>query len=144
MALMHSYLHYNGNAEEAFNFYKSVFGGNFEKIIRFKDIASPENPIQETEANKIMQISLVIGKNTLMGSDVPESMGRINENENRFKISIRAESYQEASKIANGLSNAGLIEVLDEGNEENSYFAMLRDQYGIEWMIEFDAKTAIN
>ena len=96
MALMNPYINFNGNAEEAFNFYKSVFGGEFAKIMRFKDISGPEYPVAEKEANKIMHIALPIGKNILMANDVPESMGKVNENENRSKISISAKSKEEA------------------------------------------------
>ena len=90
MALINPYINFNGNAEEAFSFYKSVFGGEFAMIMRFKDMATPGVPLSETEAEKIMHIALPIGKNVLMGNDVPESMGRVNENENRSKISISA------------------------------------------------------
>ena len=83
MALINPHINFNGNAEEAFTFYKSVFGGAFAKIIRLKDLSSPEFPITENDANKIMHIALPIGKNILIGNDIPESMGRINENENR-------------------------------------------------------------
>ena len=92
MALINPHINFNGNAEEAFNFYKSVFGGEFAIIMRFKDLASPEFPVAENEANKIMHIALPIGKNVLMANDVPEILGRVNENENRSKISIIAES----------------------------------------------------
>ena len=86
MALINPHINFNGNAEEAFSFYKSVFGGEFTQVVRFKEMSSPEFPIAEKEANKIMHIALPIGKNLLMGNDVPESMGRTNENENRSKI----------------------------------------------------------
>jgi PhnB protein len=110
MALINPHINFNGNAEEAFTFYKSVFGGEFAKIMRFKDLASPEFPVEEKEANKIMHIALPIGKNVLMANDVPESMGRTNENENRSKISISAESREEADRLFNGLSEGGEIE----------------------------------
>src|ERR1041385_5217023 len=110
MALINPHINFNGNAEEAFNFYKSVFGGEFAKIMRFKDISSSEYPVAEKDANKIMLIALPIGKNILMANDVPESMGRVNENENRSKISVSAESREEADRIYNGLSAGGAIE----------------------------------
>ena len=91
MARINPYLNFNGNAEEAFTFYKSVFGGEFAKIMRFKDLSSPDFTVAENEANKIMHIALPIGNNILMASDIPEIMGRVNENENRNKISISAE-----------------------------------------------------
>jgi PhnB protein len=86
MALINPYINFNGNAEEAFTFYKSVFGGEFSIIMRFKDIPNPGFSISEKEANKIMHIALPIGKNILMGNDVPERMGRVNENETDLKF----------------------------------------------------------
>ena len=141
MALINPHINFNGNAEEAFNFYKSVFGGEFAKIVRFKDL--PSNPDYATpahEVNKIMHISLPIGKSILMANDVPESMGRINENENRSKIVISAESKEEADKLFIGLSAGGQIEMPIQDSPWGSYFGMFRDKYGIEWMVDFDPK----
>jgi PhnB protein len=138
MALINPHINFNGNAEEAFNFYKSVFGGEFAKIMRLKDLASTEFQVSENEANKIMHIALPIGQNILMGNDVPESMGPVNENENRSKISISAESREEANKLFSGLSAGGNIEVPIDDSPWGSYFGMFRDKFGIEWMIDFD------
>ena len=141
MASINPYLHFNGNAEEAFSFYKSVFGGEFAMITRFKDMASSEYPIAENDAHKIMHIALPIGKNNvLMASDVPERMGQIKENDNRFKISISAESREEADKLFNGLSEGGNIEMPIAESPWGSYFGMFADKYGIEWMLDFDPK----
>ncbi len=140
MAQINPHINFNGNAEEAFNFYKSVFGGEFAKIMRFKDLSSPEFPVPENEANKIMHIALPIGKNILMANDVPESMGQVSENENRSKISISAESKEEADKLFNGLSVGGQIEYQIGDSPWGSYFGMFRDKYGIEWMIDYDSK----
>ena len=141
MAIINPHINFNGNAEEAFNFYKSVFGGEFAKIMRFKDISSPEYRVAEKEAQKIMHIALPIGKGSvLMGNDVPEIMGRTNENENRSKIFISAESKEEADKLFNGLSAGGTIEVPISDSPWGSYFGMFRDKYGIEWMVDFDPK----
>jgi PhnB protein len=109
MATINPHINFNGNAEEAFTFYKSVFGGDFATLVRFKELASAEFPIAEKEANKIMHIALPIGKSILMANDVPEIMGRTNENENRSKIVVSAESKEEADKIFNGLSAGGQI-----------------------------------
>ncbi|HEY5370047.1 MAG TPA: VOC family protein [Hanamia sp.] len=141
MATINPHINFNGNAEEAFNFYKSVFGGEFEKIIRFKDLASPEFPVAEKEENKIMHIALPIGIGSmLMANDVPEILGKTNENENRSKIVISAESQEEADKLFNGLSAGGNIEMPIGDSPWGSYFGMFRDKYGIEWMVEFDPK----
>ena len=139
MATINPYLNFKGNTEEAFNFYKSVFGGEFALIIRFKDMSSPEFPVAENDANKIMHIALPIGQNVLMANDVPESMGVVNENENRSKISVSAQSREEADKIFNGLSVGGSIEMPINDSPWGSYFGMFRDKYGIEWIVEFDS-----
>ena len=143
MALINPYINFNGNAEEAFTFYKSVFGGEFTMIVRLKDMATPEFPVAENDANKIMHIGLPIGKNILMGNDVPEFMGRTNENENRSKISISTESREEADKLFNGLSEGGNVEMPIGDSPWGSYFGMFRDKYGIEWMVDFDAKANV-
>ena len=140
MALINPYINFNGNAEEAFNFYKSVFGGEIAMIVRFKEMPNPGFPIDDADANKIMHIALPIGKNVLMANDVPERMGRVNENENRSKISVSAESREEADRIFNGLSAGGAVEVPIGDSPWNSYFGMFRDKYGIEWMVDFDPK----
>ncbi|WP_339662686.1 VOC family protein [uncultured Polaribacter sp.] len=140
MAQINPYINFNGNAEEAFLFYKSVFGGEFKMMMRFGDMPNPEFPIPEAENNKIMHIALPIGNNILMGNDVPSFMGVVNENENRSKISISAESREEAEKLFNGLSAGGKIEMPLENSQWGSYFGMFRDKYGIEWMVDFDAK----
>ena len=138
MALINPHVNFNGNAEEAFTFYKSVFGGDFSKIVRFKDLANDEFPVAEKEAEKIMHIALPIGQNLLMGNDVPEIMGRVNENENRSKISVSAKDKEEASHLFNGLSAGGNIEFPMGDSPWGSFFGMFRDKFGIEWMIEFN------
>lgn len=140
MALINPHVNFNGNAEEAFTFYKSVFGGEFTKIIRFKDLTTAGFPVDKKEENKVMHIELPIGKSKLMANDVPEVMGRTNENENRSKIVITAESKEEADKLFNGLSAGGEIEGAIGDSPWGSYFGMFRDKYGIEWMVSFDPK----
>jgi PhnB protein len=137
MVLINPYINFNGNAEEAFHFYKSVFGGEFSKLQRFKDLSGPEFPVAENEANKIMHIALPIGSNTLMANDVPEFMGKVDENENRSKISISVESREEADRIFSGLSEGGNVEMPIGDSPWGSYFGMFRDKFGIEWMVEY-------
>ncbi|TSC85658.1 MAG: PhnB protein [Parcubacteria group bacterium Gr01-1014_8] len=140
MTTINPWINFNGNAEEAFTFYKSIFGGDFTKITRFKDLASPEFPVSDTEAEKIMLITLPIGKsNVLMANDVPAFMGKVNENENRSKILVSTESKEEAELIFNGLSAGGTVEMPMANSPWGSYFGMFRDKYGIEWMVEFPA-----
>jgi PhnB protein len=143
MATINPYINFNGNALEAFTFYRSVFGGEFAKIMRFRELASPEFPVPEDEADKIMYIALPIGKNILIANDVPASMGRVNENENRSKIAISAESKEEADRLFNGLSAGGEVEMPIANSPWGSYFGMFRDKYGIEWTVEYNP-TRVN
>ncbi len=142
MASINPYIHFNGNAEEAFTFYKSVFGSEFARIVRFKDMNFEGAPNLEKEAEKIMHIALPIGKQSvLMGSDTPEQMGKHNEMETRSKISITAENKEEADHIFNGLSKGGQIEMPIGDSPWGTYFGMFRDKFGIEWMVDFDPKN---
>jgi PhnB protein len=139
MARINPHVNFNGNAEEAFNFYRSVFGGEFTKIVRFKDL--PGFEVSEKEENKIMHIALPIGEHyMLMANDVPEVLGRTNENENRSKIVINADSKEEADKLFNGLSAGGQIEGPIGDSPWGSYFGCFRDKYGIEWIVDFDPR----
>jgi PhnB protein len=123
MIKINPWINFNGNAEEAFDFYKSVFGGEVRKVLN--------------DASEMMFIILPIGKdNMLIANNVPEGMGQVNENENRSKIAVSTESKEEADKIFNGLSAGGNVEVpMSDGM--GSYMGMFRDKYGIEWIIEF-------
>lgn len=138
MAIINPSINFNGNAEEAFLFYQSIFGGNFGKIVRFKDLSGSGYPVEESEAEKIMHITLAIGNNVLIGNDVPQSMGRVNEQENRSKISISTASREEADHLFKGLTAGGSVEVPMNNSPWGSYFGMFRDKYGIEWMIDFN------
>ena len=141
MAIINPHINFNGNVEEAFNFYRSVFGGEFAKIIRLKDLASPEFPVAEKDENNILHIALPIGTGSvLMGNYVPEFLGKVNERENRSKITITAASKEEADKLYNGLSAGGEVEMPIADSPWGTYFAMFRDKYGIEWMVEYEEK----
>ena len=141
MAQINPYIHFNGNAEEAFTFYKSVFGGEFAMVMRFKDLEIPGSIASENEANKIMHIALPIGKHdVLMGSDTPEALGVHMLNETRSKISISAGSKAEADSLYHGLSEGGQVEMPIGDSPWGSYFGMFRDKFGIEWMVDFDPK----
>jgi len=138
MATINTWINFNGNAEEAFTFYKSIFGGEFTKVVRFKDIATEEFPVDAKEENKIMYIGLPIGDNTmLIANDVPEVLGQVNERENRSKILVNTESKDEADRIFTGLSAGGEVEGPMGDSPWGSYAGMFRDKYGIEWIIEF-------
>ena len=138
MTTINTWINFNGNAEEAFTFYKSVFGVEFAKVVRFKDLASTEFKPAEKEENKIMYIALPIGKsNMLIANDIPEVMGRVNERENRSKILVSTESKEEADRLFHGLSAGGSVEGPMGDSPWGSYAGMFRDKYGIEWIIEF-------
>lgn len=110
MLAIHPHINFNGNCEEAFNFYQSVFGGGFARVIRFKEMATEEFPVAAQEENKIMYIALPVGRNNLLiGNDVPEMLGTVNERENRSKITAVPESREEADRIFNALSAGGEV-----------------------------------
>ena len=139
MTTITPWINFNGNAEVAFTFYKSVFGGEFTKIVRLKNLAGPEFPVAEADAEKIMQIVLPIGNgNMLTGNDVPSFLGKVNENENRSKIHVYVDSREEAEKIFNELSVEGHVEAPLDNSPWGTCFGMFRDKYGIEWIIECD------
>ncbi|MDB5188069.1 MAG: hypothetical protein JWO50_589 [Candidatus Kaiserbacteria bacterium] len=138
MTTISPWINFNGNAEEAFTFYKSVFGGDFTKLVRFSDLAGPEFPVAEEEADKIMQIVLPIGGAMLIGNDVPAIMGKVSENENRSKIHHAVESKEEAERIFNELSVGGQVEGAMGESPWGTDAGMFRDTYGIEWIIEFN------
>jgi PhnB protein len=140
MAALNPYLNFNGTAEEAFNFYKSVFGGDFVMISRYKD-SPPEFRGPESEGDKIMHVSLPIGKNNvLMGSDVPEHYGKAIAGTS-VHISITADSKEEADKLFNGLSAGGNVMMPMSDSFWGAYFGMFADKFGIHWMVSFDAKN---
>jgi len=134
------YLTFNGSCEEAFNFYRSVFGGNFSYIGRFKDFPSPDGgPVSESEGGKIMHVSLPISRETiLMGSDTSEGHGPAIIVGNNFSISVSTYSQSEADKLFNGLSEGGKAIMPMNKTFWGSYFGMLIDKFGIQWMVSFD------
>jgi PhnB protein len=137
MAVVNPYLNFNGNTEAAFDFYRSVFGGDFITLMRFKDVPS-EHKMSEREAEKIMHVALPIGDGTMiMGSDVPENLGNVTMGTN-FYVSINTKSEEEADRLFNGLSAGGHVAMPLEKSFWGSYFGMFRDQFGIQWMISFD------
>lgn len=141
MTTINPWINFNGNAEEAFLFYRSIFGGEFTKIIRFKDLATDEVQIDAKEENKIMYIALPIGNGSvLIANDVPEFLGKVNERENRSKIVLSTDSMEEADRLFAGLSVDGEVEGPIGQSPWGTHAGMFRDQYGIEWIIEFSPK----
>ena len=136
--VVNPYLTFSGNCEEAFTFYKSVFGGDFMFLGRFKDMPPMEGhePISETEGEKIMHVSLPISKETfLMGSDSSEAFGHSTIMGNNFSISVNTDSQEEADKLFNGLSAGGKVTMPMNKTFWGSYFGMLVDKFEIQWMV---------
>ncbi len=137
MTTINPWINFNGNAEEAFTFYKSVFGGEFSKLTRFKDLPDAGTHVSDVDAEKIMLIALPIGPNTeLIANDVPSVMGVVSESENRSKILVRVDTKEEADRVFAGLSEGGAVEFGLHASPWGTYFGMFRDKFGIEWMVE--------
>ncbi|WP_247234136.1 VOC family protein [Telluribacter sp. SYSU D00476] len=138
MATVNTYLNFTGNTEEAFNFYKSVFGGEFLALQRFKD--TPEaGKLPPEDQDKIMHVALPIGAgNVLMATDALESMGHTLTVGNNFSISINTDSEAEADQLFNGLAEGGQVTVPLEKAFWNAYFGMVTDKFGIQWMVNYD------
>ena len=140
MPSLNPYLNFNGNTEEAFNFYKSIFGGEFAALQRFKD--TPEaDKMPPGDRDKLMHVALPVGKgNIIMGTDALESMGQKLVAGNNFSISIDTESKEEADRLFNGLSAGGKVELEMQKTFWGSYFGMFADRFGIQWMVSFNER----
>ena len=137
MAALNPYLTFDGNCDEAFEFSKSVFGGDFLTRMRFSDMDTGQ-PVQESEKNRIMHVALPIGKGTiLMASDIPAAMGPLTIG-NNFSVSIHPDSEAEADKLFAGLSASGKVTMPMGKVFWGSYFGMFTDKFGIQWMINYD------
>lgn len=136
MITINPHVNFNGNAQEAFTFYQSVFWWTLTDIILFWDLASEEFPVSEEDAQKLMSIALPIGPTKLQWNDVPSFMWKTNENENRSKIVISLDNYTEAQGIFDKLSVWWSVEFPLGESGWGKYFAMFRDKYWVEWMID--------
>lgn len=142
MASLHPYLNFPGTAEEAFNFYKSVFGGEFSGLQRFKDTPEADR-LPAAERGKIMHISLPIGKGViLMATDALESMGQTLKPGNNFYLSLATDSEEEANKLFTALSEGGKVSMPLEKAFWGDYFGMLTDKFGIQWMVNYDYNSS--
>ena len=136
MATINAYLNFRGNTEEAFNFYKSVFGGEFTVLQRFKDV--PDSGMPPEDQDKLMHVSLPIGGNILMGTDAVGLQGKDYLAGNNFQLSISVDSKEEAEKIFNGLAAGGDIKMPLQETFWAPAFGMLNDKFGIQWMVNYD------
>ncbi|MCK6629155.1 MAG: VOC family protein [Anaerolineae bacterium] len=136
MTTLNPYLNFDGNCEEAFNFYKSVFGGEFATVMRYTEMPA-EFQMPESEAQKIMHMALPVGQGSmLMGSDTPAPMGPTVIGSN-VSISITAASEAEATRLFNGLSADGQVTMPLDKAFWGDYFGMLTDKFGVQWLVSY-------
>jgi PhnB protein len=141
MKHVNPYLNFPGNTEEAFNFYKGIFGGDFLALMRFKDTpAAGEVPAEA--GNGVMHVALKLGDSILMATDVVESMGQTVTVGNNVSLAIEADSREEADKIFKGLSEGGSNVMPLADQFWGAYWGALRDKYGICWMVSHTTQPA--
>jgi PhnB protein len=128
-------LTFNGQAEAAFNFYKSVFGGEFIHLQRLKEMPTP-HPLSEEEGEKVLHVALPVGSQVLAGMDVPSGLPQSNRGDN-FMITLDTESEEETSKLFEALSDGGFVMMALEHQFWGAYFGMLTDKFGIQWMLSY-------
>jgi PhnB protein len=136
MTRLHSYLNFAGNAEEAFNFYRSVFGGEFSSVVRFKDFPMEGVSIPEKDQDKIMHMALPIGEgDILMASDTLQSLGQELVQGNNLYVSVHPASKEEADRIFKALSEGAEIEMPIADQVWGDYYGALKDKFGVMWMV---------
>lgn len=139
MAVINPYINFNGNTEEVFGFYKSVFGGEFSRIMRYKDMHA-EGELPAGEGEKIMHVALPIGQgSTLMGSDTLEMMGGPATSGSNFSIALNPDSEEQAQQLFNALAAGGQVTMPMDHAPWGAFFGVLTDKYGIEWMVNYEA-----
>src|SRR5690554_4759157 len=139
MATVNTYLNFNGNCEAAFNFYKSVFGGEYSYIGRFGDMPESEDyKVSEADKTKIMHVGLPIGSTMLFGSDIGQEWASKFVEGNNFAVSINVESKEEADRLFSGLSDGGTVTMPMASTFWGAYFGMFTDRFSINWMINYD------
>ncbi len=142
MAQLSPYVHFNGNCQEAFDFYKSVFGGEFSMVMRNGDAPASANMPPDSPPDQLLHIALPISKETsLMGSDMPQAYGPATQG-NSYSISIDTASEEETAKIFNGLSAGGKITMPLAKTFWATLFAMCNDKYGLQWMISYQEEKS--
>lgn len=140
MTILSPYLNFAGNTEEAFNFYKSVFGGDFFRVVRFKDGPGGDKQSPDIQ-QKIMHISLPIGNGVLlMATDMIESLGQVLKTGNNFSLSLSPDSEEEALRLFNGLAEGGTIEAPFKKEFWGGFFGMILDKFGVRWMVNYEPK----
>lgn len=138
MTKVNSYLNFAGNAEEAFNFYKSVFGGEFTSVVKFKDFPMEGVEIPEKDGDKIMHIGLPIGDDAvLMASDTLESLGQNLVQGNNVYVSVHPTSKEEADRVFGALSQGGDVEMAIADQPWGDYYGAFKDKFGVQWMVNY-------
>lgn len=138
MTKLNTYLNFAGNTEEAFKFYKSVFGGEFTSVVRFKDMPMEGVKIPKKDGDKIMHIGLPIGKDSvLMATDTLESLGQKLVQGNNVYISIHPDSKEEADMIFESLSPGGTVEMPIADQPWGDYYGSIKDKFGVQWMVNY-------
>jgi PhnB protein len=138
MTKLHTYLNFAGNTEDAFNFYRSVFGGEFASLVRFKEFPMEGVSIPKDDEDKIMHISLPIGEdNVLMATDTLQSLGQQLVQGNNIYISVDPSTKEEADKIFNALSEGGEIEMPIADQAWGDYYGSFKDKFGVRWMVNY-------
>lgn len=144
MKKINVYVLFDGQCEDAFNFYKSVLGGDYASVMRFSDMPPSDDipSLPEEHQNRIMHISLAVSADhVLMGSDTGGEWAADYNQGNNFSISISVESRKEADRIFNGLSDGGTVTMPMDYTFWGSYFGSFRDKFGVNWMVSFDANS---
>ena len=142
MTKLNIYLNFAGNTEEAFGFYKSVFGGEFSAVIRFKDMPMEGVKIPKADEGKIMHVGLPVGNDVLMASDSLESLGQKLVQGNNVYLSVHPESKEEADRIFKALSSGGEIEMPIADQPWGDYWGSFKDKFGVLWMVNYSYPKA--
>jgi len=137
MTKLNVYLNFAGQSEEAFGFYRSVFGGEFSSLIRFKDMPMPGVDLPKEAEDKMMHIALPVGNDILMASDALESMGQKLVPGNNSYISVHLDSKDEASRVYQALSAGGAVEMAIADQPWGDYWGSFTDKFGVQWMVSY-------
>jgi len=135
------YLYFNGNAEEAFHFYKSVFEVELTEILRFGDLEDNPMGISDKDREKIAHIAIPLGNSILMGTDQVESMGQSLTIGNNFYITLIPETAEEADRVFNKLSDGGKVLMPLKKEFWAEKYGMCTDKFGIQWMISYEGEA---
>ena len=138
MTKLNIYLNYPGNAEEAFNFYRSVFGGEFSSLIRFTDMPMPGSKIPKSDETKLMHVALPVGNDALMASDALTSLGQTLVVGDNAYISVGVDSKAEADRVFKALSAGGKVEMPMADQPWGAYYGSFADKFGIQWMLSYE------